>query len=153
MNKLIIFLVFFLINLNADAYFVTKVIDGDTIEARQEKRNYKVRLSEIDAPEINQKFGTESKNYLASLVLNEEIELIYITEDRYGRIVAKIYKDNKDINRSMVRNGLAWVYDYYVEDQSLYIDQNLAKKNSLIFGQRLVLHHPGFSEEVTNQKF
>lgn len=130
MNKLIIFLVFFLLNLNADAYFVTKVIDGDTIEVRQEKRNYKVRLSEIDAPEINQKFGTESKNYLASLVLNKEIELIYITEDRYGRIVAKIYKDNKDINRSMVRNGLAWVYDYYVEDQSLYNDQNLAKKNS-----------------------
>ena len=130
MNKLSIFLVFFLLNLNADAYFVTKVIDGDTIEVRQEKRNYKVRLSEIDAPEINQKFGTESKNYLASLVLNKEIELIYITEDRYGRIVAKIYKDNKDINRSMVRNGLAWVYDYYVEDQSLYIDQNLAKKNS-----------------------
>ena len=130
MNKLIIFLVFFLVNLNANAYFVTKVIDGDTIEVRQEKRNYKVRLSEIDAPEINQKFGTESKNYLASLVLNEEIELIYITEDSYGRIVAKIYKDNKDINRSMVRNGLAWVYDYYVEDQSLYIDQNLAKKNS-----------------------
>ena len=130
MNKLIIFLVFFLLNLHADSYFVTKVIDGDTIEVRQEKRNYKVRLSEIDAPEINQKFGTESKNYLASLVLNEEIELIYITEDRYGRIVAKIYKDNKDINRSMVRNGLAWVYDYYVEDQSLYNDQNLAKKNS-----------------------
>ena len=130
MNKLIIFLVFFLLNLHADSYFVTKVIDGDTIEVRQEKRNYKVRLSEIDAPEINQRFGTESKNFLASLILNEEIELIYTTEDRYGRIVAKIYKDNKDINRSMVRNGLAWVYDYYVEDQSLYIDQNLAKKNS-----------------------
>ena len=130
MNKLIIFLVFFLINLHADSYFVTKVIDGDTIEVRQEKRNYKVRLSEIDAPEINQRFGTESKNFLASLILNKEIELIYITEDRYGRIVAKIYRDNKDINRSMVRNGLAWVYDYYVEDQSLYNDQNLAKKNS-----------------------
>lgn len=123
-------MVFFLLNLHADSYFVTKVIDGDTIEVRQEKRNYKVRLSEIDAPEINQRFGTESKNFLASLILNEEIELIYITEDRYGRIVAKIYKDNKDINRSMVRNGLAWVYDYYVEDQSLYNDQNLAKKNS-----------------------
>ena len=130
MNKLIIFLVFFLLNLHADSYFVTKVIDGDTIEVRQEKRNYKVRLSEIDAPEINQRFGTESKNFLASLILNEEIELIYTTEDRYGRIVAKIYKDNKDINRSMVRSGLAWVYDYYVEDQSLYNDQNLAKKNS-----------------------
>ena len=130
MNKIIIFLVFFLLNLHADTYFVTKVIDGDTIEVRQEKRNYKVRLSEIDAPEINQRFGTESKNFLASLILNKEIELIYITEDRYGRIVAKIYKDNKDINRSMVRNGLAWVYDYYVEDQSLYNDQNLAKKNS-----------------------
>lgn len=130
MNKLIIFLVFFLLNLHADSYFVTKVIDGDTIEVRQEKRNYKVRLSEIDAPEINQRFGTESKNFLASLILNEEIELIYISEDRYGRIVAKIYKDNKDINRSMVRSGLAWVYDYYVEDQSLYNDQNLAKKNS-----------------------
>lgn len=130
MNKLITFLVFFLLNLHADSYFVTKVIDGDTIEVRQEKRNYKVRLSEIDAPEINQRFGTESKNFLASLILNKEIELIYITEDRYGRIVAKIYKDNKDINRSMVRSGLAWVYDYYVEDQSLYNDQNLAKKNS-----------------------
>jgi len=130
MNKLIIFLVFFLLNLHADSYFVTKVIDGDTIEVRQEKRNYKVRLSEIDAPEINQRFGTESKNFLASLILNEEIELTYTTEDRYGRIIAKIYKDNKDINRSMVRNGLAWVYDYYVEDQSLYNDQNLAKKNS-----------------------
>ena len=108
-----------------------KVIDGDTIHAQQNGDKIKIRLVEIDAPEMDQPFGAQSKNFLNRLLYKKNVTLISQGEDRYGRILGEIYVDGESANRSMIRSGFAWVYDRYVEDLSLYEYQDQAKAKNL----------------------
>ena len=39
-----------------------------------------------------------------------------------------MYQNGLDINREMVDEGLAWVYDRYVTDKGLYGHQEIARK-------------------------
>jgi endonuclease YncB( thermonuclease family) len=45
-----------------------RVVDGDTIRARADGKEIKIRLVNIDAPEIGQPFGNKSKNFLDKLL-------------------------------------------------------------------------------------
>ena len=88
---------------------------------------YKVRLIEIDAPERNQPFGSDSTDYLKSLLREGRVNIEISGTDRYGRKLGRLYWKGKNINRAMVSAGLAWVYDDYVTDLSFYDDQNQAR--------------------------
>ena len=46
---------------------ILRVIDGDTVSAESRGTEIKIRLSEIDAPEMGQPFGTNSKKCLSEL--------------------------------------------------------------------------------------
>ena len=108
-----------------------QVVDGDTIRAEARGKELKIRLVEIDAPEINQPFGTQSKNFLNRLLYEKKVTLISQGEDRYGRILGEIYADGESANTSMIKSGFAWVYDRYVQDLSLYRYQDQAKAQNL----------------------
>ena len=76
--------------------------DGDTIVVS----GVPVRLNGIDAPETSKKkhvpgqpFGRKAERYLAGLVLNKVVDIKGYGSDRYGRILAEIYIDDKDITR------------------------------------------------------
>jgi len=88
-------------------------------------------LVEIDAPEMDQPFGAQSKNFLNRLLYKKNVKLISQGEDRYGRILGEIYVDGESANTSMIKSGFAWVYDKYVEDLSLYEYQDQAKAENL----------------------
>ena len=115
----------------AESLSFIKVIDGDTIHAQHNGDRIKIRLVEIDAPEMDQPFGAQSKNFLNRLLYKKNVTLISQGEDRYGRILGEIYVDGESANRSMIRSGFAWVYDRYVEDLSLYEYQDQAKAKNL----------------------
>ena len=66
-----------------------RVVDGDTIRAEAKGKEIKIRLVEIDAPEINQPFGAQSKNFLNRLLYEKDVTLIAQGEDRYGRLLEK----------------------------------------------------------------
>ena len=108
-----------------------KVVDGDTIHAEQEGNLYKIRLLEIDAPEMDQPGGPESKTFLSQLLRDGYVDAEITGIDRYGRYLARLYLKGKDINRLMVQTGYAWVYDEYVSDISFYKDQEEAKAKRL----------------------
>ena len=108
-----------------------RVIDGDTIQAEAKGTEIKIRLVEIDAPEMNQPFGAQSKNFLNRLLYKKNVTLISQGEDRYGRILGEIYADGESANKSMIKSGFAWVYDRYVQDLSLYRYQDQAKAENL----------------------
>ena len=110
---------------------VTKVVDGDTVYASYKGKIHKMRLLEIDAPERDQPIGTESTAFLKKLLKAKLIDADISGQDRYKRDLARIYVKGKDINRIMVSNGMAWVYDAYVTDKSFYKDQALAQTNQL----------------------
>ena len=50
--------------------------------------------------------------------------------DIYERHLGRLYDNGVDINREMVEQGLAWVYDKYVTDKSFYENQSSAQKNN-----------------------
>lgn len=94
---------------------VTKVYDGDTITITDnlEVESHKVRLAYIDAPEKKQIGGTESRNFLADLVLHKFVRIDVKTIDKYGRIVGEVWYGEEMINERMVKYGFAFVYQKY----------------------------------------
>lgn len=93
---------------------VVTVADGDTITLQDaEKREYKLRLAYIDAPERAMPFGLDAKRNLALLVERQQIEARIDDVDSYGRGVARITKDGQDINYAQIAKGYAWHYSQY----------------------------------------
>ncbi len=93
-------------------YKVTRVIDGDTIELSTGER---VRLICIDTPEKSEEGYSEATDYLESLILNKNIELIKdISEtDRYDRLLRYIYlEDGTFVNERIVYYGYGKAYPY-----------------------------------------
>lgn len=98
--------------------FIVSVTDGDTIKVQYKGKVYKVRLLDIDTPETVkqgvrvQAYGKEATRYIAKLVLNKRVRLVFEKglKDRYGRILAYVFlKDGSFINAMLVRNGYARV--------------------------------------------
>jgi endonuclease YncB( thermonuclease family) len=96
--------------------------DGDTLRVVRGSEELKVRLCGIDAPEIRQPLGIESRDYLRSLIAKSDgrIHVLPIEEDRYGRTVAELwipikpdYEGEIHLNTAMVEAGMAYHYKQY----------------------------------------
>ncbi|MFQ5910120.1 MAG: thermonuclease family protein, partial [Thermoplasmata archaeon] len=96
---------------------VEQVIDGDTFLAIYMGR---VRLADIDAPEIGEPGAREATDYLDSLILPQ---VVYLDVDdvhgvdRYNRVVAVVYVRHNsthllNVNEALLRAGLAVVIDF-----------------------------------------
>ena len=98
---------------------VVGVSDGDTIVVLDaDRQEHKIRLAGIDAPESGQDFGNKAKQNLSSLVYGKTVTVIGDKVDKYGRQVAKVIVDGKDINLEQVKSGFAWHYKKYESEQS-----------------------------------
>lgn len=98
---------------------VTDIADGDTLTILDSsKRQIKIRLAGIDAPEKGQAFGNRSKDNLVNLVFNKIVMVEAEKQDRYGRTVGKVFHSEKDINLLQIRAGLAWWYEKYRKEQT-----------------------------------
>ena len=107
---------------------VVSVHDGDTLTVLVGKQQVKVRLAEIDAPELRQAFGQRSRQSLAGLCFQESAKVEQIARDRYGRSVGRVICRETDAGAHQVALGMAWVYDRYSKpDSPLYRLQEGAK--------------------------
>lgn len=95
--------------------FVEKVSDGDSFVAKYNGKKIRVRMYGVDAPELKQKHGKESKEYLENLILGKKVELKVLYEDKYKRKIARVYYKNKEINLEMLRSGNVWFYEYHAK--------------------------------------
>lgn len=75
------------LTLGAEAV-VTRVVDGDTIEAGGRD----VRLQGIDAPETSQPYGSEATASLKGLILNRRARLEVKGTDPYDRLIAVVLR-------------------------------------------------------------
>jgi len=99
---------------------VVSIHDGDTITVLSGKEQTKVRLYGIDTPEKKQDYGQRSKQFLASLVAGQVVEVEPKGKDRYRRTLGIIHYKGQDINAQIVLNGYAWAYVKY---SRIYVDQ------------------------------
>lgn len=98
---------------------VVGVADGDTLTVLDSrKRQHKVRLVGIDAPEKAQPFGERSKQSLSDLAYNRNVQVQTHKRDRYGRVLGKVLLNGIDLNLVQINRGLAWHYKAYAREQT-----------------------------------
>ena len=99
---------------------VVGVADGDTLTVLTDgKRQVRVRLAGIDAPERRQPHGTRARQALSALAFARSAQVEVEDIDRYERPVGRVRVGGRDVNAEMVRRGAAWVYVRYNRDPSL----------------------------------
>ncbi len=94
---------------------VERVVDGDTILVRIDGRRERVRYIGIDTPESVkpgtrvQCFGKAAAEANRRLVEGRDVRLEYDAEarDRYGRLLAYVYRDDLLVNAELIRGGYA----------------------------------------------
>lgn len=108
---------------------VIRVVDGDSLIVELNHQPVRVRLKEIDAPELKQPFGKRSQESLSALCENKVARVTWDEKDRNKRTLGRVWCGEIDANAEQVRRGLAWVFDRYVKDRSLYTLQETARSN------------------------
>jgi endonuclease YncB( thermonuclease family) len=109
---------------------VIGVVDGDTIRVLDDQNvTHKVRLLEIDSPEMAQPFGMQAKQALANLIFQRPVLVQSNEIDKYGRELGTVFYNHHNINMEMVRKGYAWAYRYYLKDQTYILLEDLAKED------------------------
>lgn len=99
---------------------VVRVADGDTVSILDaSKKQHKIRLYGIDTPERDQAYGRKARRVLSDLVANEEVGVVVVEKDDYGRNVGTLYHNGTHVNAYMVRTGYAWWYRHYAPHSRL----------------------------------
>jgi micrococcal nuclease len=111
---------------------VVRVHEGDTLTIRAQRRNISVRLDGIDAPELGQAFGQNSRSALARLCAGKDATVTDRGKDRSGRVIGSVTCAGIDANGEQVRQGMAWVFRSYIPTGSpLYEFESYARLRGL----------------------
>ena len=79
-----------------------RVIDGDTFDTNT---GIRIRLARVYAPPVDTQRGQAAKVFLESLILNKTITYEVVAKDTYGRSVAEVWVDGKNVNDLMIAAG------------------------------------------------
>jgi endonuclease YncB( thermonuclease family) len=109
---------------------IIRVIDGDTYVFQTEEGSFTVRMYGTDAPERDQPYSKESADFLKQY-LNKEAMLKANGVDRYGRTLAVLFIDGKDINLLSIKNGCSWHFKRYSNDIQYAQAEEYARKNKI----------------------
>ena len=109
---------------------VTKVHDGDTITLSVDFRDFDfpLRFLGTNAPEMNEEGGTESRDWLAERILNEEVTIMIDKNNRvgkYGRLLGKVFYGGLDINEESMRAGQSTTFANRREAQLPNMDKEM----------------------------
>jgi micrococcal nuclease len=107
---------------------VIVVMDGDTVMVLRGAQKIKIRLADIDAPEKDQVFGMESRRALLDKVYKKEVVVTTRAIDKYGRTVADLGLDGRNINEEMVESGMAWEYSWHHRNPTYRARQSEARR-------------------------
>lgn len=120
MNKLLFLLFPFFLFSQTHTYKVIKIKDGDTVGILMNGKEETIRLTHIDCPEKKQPFGNNAKQLVSKLCFGKYVRLSGdLKTDRNKRIIAEIILPNgTNINKELVKNGLAWHFTKYSKDKS-----------------------------------
>jgi endonuclease YncB( thermonuclease family) len=103
---------------------VESVVDGDSIVVRDKaashRTSYRVRLEGVDAPELAQQYGPQSRQALQDIVLGKDVRVAVIGKDKYGRYLGTVFLDEWNINQVQIFDGWAWWFRKYAPDNKDY---------------------------------
>lgn len=116
---------------------IAQALDGDSIIL---DKKYEIRLVGIDAPEYQQKCynsnnyeyfcGKMAANFLKKAINGQYVECFYKKKDFYDRFLGNCYLQEVNINNMLLKNGMAIVYSFQGNNNSLlkFEDEARTKK-------------------------
>lgn len=111
------------------AWRVEMINDGDTVTCLDtEGRRVRVRLVGIDAPELDQPKGRESRAALVAKLTGGLVRVEGDARDQHGRLLGTLRLDDRDLNREMVAEGWAWAFTGFAEDSDLIAAESAARR-------------------------
>lgn len=114
---------------------IARVLDGDTVAIKENAQTYKLRLLDIDAPELHQAYGKKAKRALVQLCQSKQSTVSVTVElqgfDKYGRRLGYLYCDQINASHHMVEKGLAWFNTPYSTDLNLQGTEAQAREQKL----------------------
>jgi micrococcal nuclease len=109
---------------------IVRVIDGDTFIYQSNNKQIRVRLLDIDAPELGQTYGPKSKDYLQRF-LDKRAKMYCKGKDCYNRTLAVLYVDGININEQMIKQGYAYFNHKWSDNFELMKLEHAAKVNKV----------------------
>ncbi len=106
---------------------ILRIIDGDTFVLQTSEGNLKIRMDGIDAPEMDQEFGFEAKEFL-NRYMHKNVRVLPNGVDKYGRTIGTLFVEGVNINLLEVREGYAWHYKKYSSDPEMTKAEEMARK-------------------------
>jgi len=105
---------------------IERVTDGDTVRANGKA----IRLGFIDAPEMKQKGGVESKANLEKVCKPGMVAKVTILnrDSRYDRLNGLVQIGDTDLSTYQVKSGHAWVYPSFNKNPELPLIEQKARK-------------------------
>lgn len=103
--------------------------DGDTIYVYDSIicDVVKCRLNNIDAPELMQNYGKNSRDSVQKIVHNAKLKVITTGIDKYGRHLCDVYVNSLPLDSIIVANGWGFVYYKYLKKKSLIFAESRAR--------------------------
>ena len=146
-KRLLLIISIFLIGINSvfadDVVEYVNCIDGDTIKVKINDEEKTIRLLAIDAPEDSPDridyYGKEASEYTCNRIKKaKKIVLEYDQnsdkQDKYDRVLAWVFVDNKLLEEELVKRGyakVAYLYGEYKYTERIKEQETKAKENNL----------------------
>jgi endonuclease YncB( thermonuclease family) len=98
---------------------VERVDDGDTIRVTMNGQQVRVRIFGVDAPELDQPFGRDSHQLARRLLDGRNVQVTARDTDPYGRLVASLSIEGRDVGLELVTQGAAWHFTQFSRSAAL----------------------------------
>lgn len=119
--------------LASDEAIIKRVVDGDTVVVVYQGREEKIRMIGVDTPETVdprkpvEYFGREASAFTKKLLppgIRVRLEFDWEKRDKYGRMLAYVYKGGMFVNAEIIKQGYGHAYTRfpfrYLEDFRRY---------------------------------
>jgi micrococcal nuclease len=127
---LAIFLLLWHLQANASP-LIEYFYDGDTVNIQDGLNQYKLRLTDIDAPERSQPYGLKSRRALMQFCKSKSVQVMPTGLDKYHRTLGKLSCGDQDASLYMVENGHAWFNRRYSQDGNLAAAESRAQSQHI----------------------
>ena len=112
---------------------VISIKDGDTIAILYNNKTLTIRLAHIDCPEKKQPYGQAAKQFMSDKCFGQTVTIQHHNEyDRSKRLIGEVITaSGENLNKALVKAGLAWHYKKYSTNTSYAALEQEAKKQRI----------------------
>jgi endonuclease YncB( thermonuclease family) len=90
-----------------------------------------IRLEGVDCPEHGQPFADAARDFTSAFVKDKGLAIEGAVADEYGRLIARVRVEGRDLSLALARAGLAWHFKRYSSDTALAQAEDAARKERL----------------------